>query len=91
LLFSSSFGNQISADALLPELYSQIKTEFDTEFTLVDAHGSDAHDTEFDDDDIGRSIFYRLSKFDRVVISNLAKDVEPFVYSFKVISKLIRS
>ena len=91
LLLTSSFGSQITIDALLSDWYPAIKDEFENEFVLEDAHWVDIHDSEFEDNNLGKFKWYKLSKFDRVVISNLAKDIEPFVFSFKVISKLIRS
>ena len=91
LLLTSSFGSQITIDALLSDWYPSIKDEFENEFVLEDAHWVEIHDSEFEDNNLGNLKWYKLSKFDRVVISNLAKDIEPFVFSFKVISKLIRS
>lgn len=46
---------------------------------------------EHSDDDLGSFKCYKLNKFERVVISNLNKDIEPFLYQFKLMSKLMRS
>ena len=42
-------------------------------------------------DDLGNFKPLRLSKFDKIIISNLTKDIESFLYTFKLMSKLVRS
>lgn len=44
-----------------------------------------------EEDGLGNFKAFKLSKIDKIYISNLNKDIEPFLYTFKLMSKLMRS
>ena len=85
------FSNQPSLEQMLPGVtFGESELDFDTSTEDVfqkEMLGS----SEFEDDDLGRFKPFKLNKFERIMISNLNKDTEPFLFQFKVISKIIRS
>jgi len=48
-------------------------------------------DPQDNDEDFGKYHQLKLSKFEKHSLSNLSKDVDSFLYMFKLISKLVRS
>lgn len=89
MLLMASFSNHTSLDQLLPNVVF-LDNEMDHDAVYEDSLHKDSK-YENSDDDLGKFRQFKLSKFEHVVISNLGKDVEPFLFIFKVISKLVRS
>jgi len=46
---------------------------------------------DFNETDLGNFTVHRLNKLDQIMLQNMAKHLEPFLYEFRVMSKLIRS
>jgi hypothetical protein len=84
-----SFGSQPTLDQLLPGV---IFPEQDLEEykNSEDIHHVDRA-TDFEGDNLGHFKCFKLGKFERAFISNLAKDTESYLLLFKIISKLFRS
>jgi len=86
-----SFGSQPQLDQLLPGV-SFPGTDLEEYKNIDDGHHRDlAHGYEFEDDNLGNFRCFKLGKFEKAFISNLAKDTESYLFLFKIISKLFRS
>lgn len=85
------FSSQPSLDQMLPGvIFGESELDFDA--STEDVFQKETLGiSEFDDDDLGRFKPFKLNKFERIMISNLNKDTEPFLFQFKVISKIMRS
>jgi hypothetical protein len=84
-----------SSSTSLDQLVSGVK--FDDGELELESHSDDLDNkqvigvSDCADDDLGHFKAYKLNKFERIMISNLNKDIEPFLYQFKLMSKLMRS
>jgi len=43
------------------------------------------------EENLGKYQTFKLSKFEKLTLPGLAKDIEQFLYTFKLLSKLVRS
>lgn len=89
LCVSLAFSSNSSLDELVPGIQFG-----ENELDLDEVHNEGAQDmeiTDFEHDNLGLFKAYKLGKFEKVMISNLGKDIEPFLYEFKLMSKLMRS
>lgn len=86
-----SFGSQPSIGAMLPGVAFG-PNDIVPHINLEDTLKPDApYGYEFGDDNLGHFTSFKLGKFEKAYISNLAKDTEYYLLLFKIMSKLFRS
>lgn len=90
LCITCAFSSTTDLDSLVPGVkFAEGELDLPQHDDGIDSKAQ--AQTDFADDDLGTFKCYKLNKFERVVISNLNKDIEAFLYQFKLMSKLMRS
>lgn len=85
------FGSQPQTKVLLPGVEFP-DTDIEEYKNNEDTVKSDSpYGFEYEDDNIGNFKCFKLTKFEKAFISNLAKDTEYYLLLFKIMSKLFRS
>lgn len=86
-----AFSSNSSLEVLVPGIeFGEHELNLDMHFDDID-NMDNLSLTDFAEDDLGQYKTFKLSKIDVIVIQNFCKDVEPFLFEFKLISKLMRS
>ena len=84
---SLAFSSNSSLDSLVPGIeFAENELSLDMHFDEID-NMDNLSLTDFAEDDLGQYKTFKLSKIDVIVIQNFCKDVEPFLFEFKLISK----
>lgn len=86
-----AFSQNPSLDELIPGIKFGAQ-ELDLEYRATETGTQDMEiSDDFEDDNLGKFKAFKMNKYEKVMVANLAKDIEPFLYEFKLMSKLVRS